>query len=618
MSESPHVSLLHRLNVHGWLIMIGALLATLVSLRYWSFLPEPTELLTTGYLSVATPSQMILLAFVIGLLTLPILLIPFNKIRRVLYALALSAALTFLAIDTVVFSQYRFHINEVVMKLVMSGEVVSFSLSSWLIALSALSALVLFFYWLTRWLDQKPAVMKGSKGSWFTAAAVLALLVTHGAHVWASAYGIQAVTMTSRYLPLFEPATANRFMEKQGWIDLEAVRRQQALKLKKSGDLNYPRKELVSNSVNNPQDILLIVIDSWRADSFSPEITPNLWATSKNGTIYRNHYSSGNSTRAGIFGMFYGLPSPYWEAFLSARQSPVLTQQLQKQGYELGIFASAKLSQPEFDSTVFADIKNLRVRSDGNTPAERDEDLTRDWLNWYTTERDAEKPSFSFLFYDAPHGYDFPENYPYHFQPMLGEVNYLGIDRNTDPVPFINRYKNSVHYADSLIAKVLDTVKSEGKLDNTLLVVTGDHGQEFNDNGLNFWGHNSNFTDVQVKVPFFMVGAGVPESDDWSQSGSYTSHEDLAPTLLRNYLGLNNPTEDYATGLDIFSTPEQREWRMAAKYAGYAVIDKDSILEVTALGQYNLLDHGNKPLADAEINFKNVQEALDRLRRFTQ
>lgn len=618
MTDKHTVPFLHRLHVHGWLIMLMSLVTMAIALRYWGYLPETAQVSSFAYLGVATFSQMSLLALIVGIISLPLVIIPFNTSRRFLYAVLAALIICALIADTVVFAQYRFHINAVVFKLVTSGDVIEFSLAMWVFTLSVLLVLLAILYALVRWLDSKPSMMRGKKGTVFSLLAFLALLVTHGVHVWAAANGVQPVTMTTRYLPLFQPTTANRFMEKQGWIDAEALQRKEALSLDRPNDLKYPANPLTKGAVSKPVNIMLIVIDAWRADSFSAEVTPTVWDLAGSGTVFNDHYSTGNSTRAGIFGLFYGIPSPYWNQFLASRQPPVLMQRLQELGYEPGIFASAKLTQPEFNSTVFADIQDLRIRSEGATPSERDIQLTNDWQDWYQKERKPGTPTFSFLFYDSPHGYDFPQDYPRRFEPMLDEINYLKLDNDFDPLPMANRYRTSVHFTDSLIAQVLESVEAAGDLENTVIIVTGDHGQEFNDNQLNFWGHNSNFTDYQVKVPFIMIGPGVPSSDKWSPMKAYTSHEDLAPTLLKNYLGLSNPTQDYATGLDLFATPEKREWRMAARYSGYAIIEDDSILEVTALGQYDLLDRNNRPLKDEDINFKAVQEALDSLRRFYQ
>lgn len=59
---------------------------------------------------------------------------------------------------------------------------------------------------------------------------------------------------------------------------------------------------------------------------------------------------------------------------------------VQEMGYELGIFTSAQLRSPEFNFTVFVNVPNLRMGSEGANPAERDKNLTDDWSDWYKKE----------------------------------------------------------------------------------------------------------------------------------------------------------------------------------------------------------------------------------------
>ncbi len=70
---------------------------------------------------------MTLLASLIGLLSDSELILP-NTLRHITQASIATLALIALIIDTIVYAQYRFHINTVMLELVMSGQVVSFSL----------------------------------------------------------------------------------------------------------------------------------------------------------------------------------------------------------------------------------------------------------------------------------------------------------------------------------------------------------------------------------------------------------------------------------------------------------------------------------------------------------
>ena len=454
-----------------------------------------------------TLSQMALLSFLIGLLVSPVLFLP-KKLRKLALALIASSGLGLLVIDTMVFAQYRFHLNLAVLDMIFSGQIVSFPIETWVSVIIAALALFIFQLVLVSHLEKSPAYTQHGWGRRLAVTLFAALLITNGIHVWAAANAFQPVTMIKRYLPLFQPATANSFMRKHGWIDEEAIARQKAMSLDRDSDLNYPLENIQAEPLEKPINIMMIVVDSWRVDTFNADNTPNMWEFAQNGKTLNEHLSSGNATRMGIFGLFYGLPGTYWHSFLVNMQSPVLMDRLKELNYNLGIFAAAQLRSPEFDKTVFSGIKNLRVQSEGNSAPERDLDLTNDWLAWFD-QQDATHPSFSFLFYDSPHAYDFPEDYAHRYEPMLEVVNYLKFDNETDPEPFFNRYKTSVHYVDSLVKRVLDKLKEKGELENTLVIITGDHGQEMNDNKLNFWGHNSNFTRPQVQVPFVLVGPEV-------------------------------------------------------------------------------------------------------------
>lgn len=603
-----------NLHSHGWLVLINALIAMAISLRYFEHLPAfPSDVLSLGFIITSVWGQMALLSAIIGLITIPLLLLP-----RFIYRLSISAfssfALVVLVIDTFVFAQYRFHMNEVVLELAFSGDVVDFPLTSWLIVSAGIAMVFAFEYWLVAKLDSKPIYTQIKLGRKFTYLTIVMLLLCNGAHIWAAANAYQPINIVKQYLPLFKPATANSFMAKHGWLDEEAIAQEKAMALKGNSNLRYPIEPLRNKAVEKPVNIMFLVVDSWRFDTFNEDNTPNLWALVQKGEQFENHVSTGNATRTGIFGLFYGLPGTYWHSFLANHQAPVLMDRLQQMGYQLGLFASAKLTSPEFDQTVFSNVDDLRLYSEGDSAPERDIDLTKDWKAWYA-KRDKSKPSFSFLFYDAPHAYDFPEGYPHQYNPLSKQINYLNLDNQTDVTPILNRYKTSVHFVDSLAKQVIDTLKKAGDLENTVIIITGDHSQEFNDNKLNYWGHNSNYTPAQTHVPFAIIGPGIPENIGADWGDEFTSHEDVVPTLMKNYLGVSNPVSDYSTGANLFSGVIDRPWMLLSSYSGYGIVTRSSILEVGATGQSRYLDTTNHP-KDGSPNFKYVQKALEQISRF--
>ncbi|EOV0142762.1 DUF3413 domain-containing protein [Vibrio vulnificus] len=611
------MSFKQKLHAHGWFILINALVLMLIASRYFAFLPEfPTDPLGITFILAGTWGQMTLLAAIIGLVTIPTLFLP-KLFRNGTQALIASLGVATLFIDTIVFAQYRFHINAVVLELVMSGQIVSFPLITWLMVIGGVALLLAAQWWTIRWLENGAPVRALKLGRKFALLTFAALLATNAIHIWAAAHAYQPVTTVKRYLPLFYPATADKFMRKQGWVDEEALERQKALAFKRKNDLNYPLAPLQTQPVEKPLNIMLLVVDSWRADTFNADNTPNMWKYAQSGVVFNNHIATGNATRTGIFGLFYGIPGTYWHGFLANQQSPVLIDRLQALDYQLGIFTAAQLRKPEFNQTVFTKVENLRIGSEGDSPSELDADLTQDWLAWYD-QRDKSKPTFSFLFYDAPHGYDFPADFEPKYEPMLKEVNYLKLNNDTDPTPFFNRYKTSVRYVDSMATKVLDKLKESGDLENTLVIITGDHGQEMNDNKLNFWGHNSNFTDAQVNVPFAIFGPGVDAAKIQWSTEALTSHQDVVPTLMKHYLGVTNDVKDYSVGEDLLGDAVKRDWIISSNYSGYAIITDDNILEVSGGGQYQFMDKTNRQLKDQQPNFTYLQQALEQISRFSK
>ncbi|MGP5407448.1 sulfatase-like hydrolase/transferase [Psychrobacter celer] len=372
---------------------------------------------------------------------------------------------------------------------------------------------------------------------------------------------------------------------------------------------------LQTETVENPPNIVFLVIDSWREETFNAENTPNLWNFAQNGTIYQEHLSTGNATRAGVFGFFYGIPSTYWHSAIDNKTSPVFIDRMQELDYQLGIFASARLTSPEFDQTVFLKVPDLRKESTGDTAVARDQNITEEWLDWFE-QKDDSKPSFSFLFYDAPHGYAFPEDYDHRYEPMLSEVNYLKLNNNTDPMPLMNRYKTSVHFIDSLAKQVLNALSASGEMENTIVVITGDHGEELNDNKQNYWGHNGNFSNPQVHVPFAIIGKGVPKNTNgWNNR--FTSHQDVVPTLMQNYLGVKNPVQDYSMGVNLLGKPIDRDWLLVSSYSKYAVVTHKDIMEVGSVGQFSYVDKKYKPLKD-QPDYELLQQALEQISRFSK
>jgi arylsulfatase A-like enzyme len=72
-------------------------------------------------------------------------------------------------------------------------------------------------------------------------------------------------------------------------------------------------------------------------------------------------------------------------------------------------------------------------------------------------------------------------------------------------------YERSILQLDAWLGRVLDTLDATGRLDETLVVVTSDHGENFGENGL--MGHSFSLDERLIRVPFVAAGPGLPPLD---------------------------------------------------------------------------------------------------------
>jgi membrane-anchored protein YejM (alkaline phosphatase superfamily) len=508
------------------------------------------------------------LAALLGLLLLsPLVLLAPRRhlVMPVAFVLAL-AGLTLAVIDGYVWQQYRLHLDASIWNLVAGGafgETFVFATRTWIklgLIVVALGALLAGCAWLAARMVRRP----GRRAGVALATALGAIFMLHnGVYAWANAAGYTPITGQARILPGYRPLTAKRWLRRHGLMPQS----QAPIKLAAGVGLDYPRDALDCAAPAPRRNVLFVVVDSWRADALSAEVTPNLARLAAESQLFTNHVSGGNATRVGMFSLFYGLPGTYWHDILGERRGAVLVQELMRQAYDVQVFRSAPLFSPEFDRTIFVGVPDLRLRSDGDRAWQRDRDLTADFVGWLG-ERDPDRPFFALLFYDSPHKYDFPPDWPLRFRPSLDEVDYMALSNDTDPAPFRNRYLNSVRYVDELAGEAVDAVRSRGLLEDTVLLVTGDHGQEFNDQHLNYWGHNSNFSRFQTQVPLFVRWPGEAPS----VHAHATSHFDVAPTFMHRVLGCRNPPADYSVGRDLYDTSPRGVLTLAS-FNDYAAVE---------------------------------------------
>ncbi len=604
------------------MLTYGALVANVSG-----FIPAPHEALGGAFaLAVcATYSALYLspLAILLGLAWLAVRKRG-GAARGSVAALAIlggSALQILIYADRFLFRLYGFHMNGFVWNLVTTRGGIE-SMESGADTIAAFSAIAAAFVALQALLWF--AATRETVGAWlaplrrarpaFAAFAVFLALAAGERTVYALSYAVHrsSVLAAANSFPLYLPTRARNLTRALGIRSpVDAVALEASSRV-----IDYPLRP-IERVPHRAYNVVWLVSESLRADALDPEIMPATTAFAERSLRFRQHYSGGNNTRMGMFSMFYGLYGGYWFPFQEQERGPVLVDTLIDDGYQLQLRTSARFTYPEFDETIFARVPREDMHEGNGRPGWVDDRENVARLLDFIDKRDSARPFFAFMFFESPHAkYDFPPESVIR-TPYLESLNYATMDLARDIGLIKNRYLNACHHLDSQLARVFEYLDTHGLLDSTIVVVTGDHGEEFMEKGR--WGHASAFSEEQTRVPLVLYVPGQPPA----QIDRMTSHLDLPATIL-GLLGVANPPSDYSLGNDLLHGPE-RTFTVVSGWDDLAYVDAQHKV-VLPLGRFDFAlqrrvttrDDAALPAPDAllAVDHTHVLDLLRDLTRF--
>nr|MBA3686254.1 sulfatase-like hydrolase/transferase [Planctomycetota bacterium] len=414
----------------------------------------------------------------------------------------------------------------------------------------------------------------------------------------------------AQYFPLYQRMTIRRLAAKRGWAAPNAAAEVTTVS---GGALAYPKADVPFPAQPRPLNVVLIALEGARFDMLDPAVMPAVHAFGARHTTCLQHYSGGNATRFGIFSLLYGIHATYWQQVLAERRGPFLIQALERLGYAIDITSCTDLNFPEFRQTAFVDVLD-RIH-DTWPPGPR---VDRDRL---MTDRvvdlieSSNEPFFSFSFYDASHSsYLYPPEFA-KFSPTQtdADVDFVtlahagSVDRL---LPLFNRYRNSLGYVDAQIARVIAALEARGILDRTVVVITGDHGEEFGESG--HFTHNSAFDRWQIRP---LMVAHVPGLASGSIT-TPTSHIDVPATILAA-IGFTAPFGDWTQGLPL-GTATTRDHVLAVSWNAAALVAADGCMVFgteTYRPTIDLFDADYRPANDSDAALRRWRPLLPELAR---
>ncbi|SFK72927.1 sulfatase-like hydrolase/transferase [Methylophaga sulfidovorans] len=469
--------------------------------------------------------------------------------------------------DYEIYTLYEYHFNGFVWNLIITPggiEALGATMSTKVtIALEVIAIIILTLglMWLCGKLASRNSITV-SKRIYITLLVTLLLVapLEEGVYAYSVYTGKDDLIRVSSVIPFHLKSSAHSFFKKMG-VEQSGLKK---LRLAQ-GKINYPLETIQTKQLATYPNIIMLVAESFRWDLLDPEITPNLWKFSQKSLTFDNHYSGGNRTRMGLLSMFYGVDAPYWYGFQQQKISPVLMNVLRDKGYQFDLHTSQSFDYPELRDTVFHNMpESVMEELKEGEPWARDHENISHIIN-NINGRNKSQPYYSFMFFESTHApYAFPESMAIR-KDYLKDMNYADLNLRDNIQQIHNRYINAAHTVDAEVGRLLNYLEENKLLDNTIVLFTGDHGEEFMENGHWGHGHNEMFPEQQIHVPLILSIPGTkPEHIQHK-----TSHIQIPATLMEK-LDVTTDSDKYALAGDLNST---LPYLVAGNYNYLSVID---------------------------------------------
>jgi membrane-anchored protein YejM (alkaline phosphatase superfamily) len=409
-------------------------------------------------------------------------------------------------------------------------------------------------------------------------------------HVYGDYFKKNEIIKYTPYVPYYLPLTSYSIMSDY----FEEVTHKKSIFRENDGILNYPLQKLEFPPNAPKPNILFIVLESWRWDMLNKDVAPNIFAYSKTAYNFNNHYSNGTSTVSGMYSLMYGI-FPSYINFTKAKPykfQSAFTKTLKKYGYDIESYSTSNFNRFALKEMFFGDIDDDKFHDKHND---------KYMASIFNTN--GKKPWFKLIFFvDSHYDYNYPKEYT-KFKPIPKITESFAINKNIDPTPFLNDYRNSIYYIDTLFAKVMAKVKDK----NTIIVITADHGEEFNENKRGFWTHGNNFTKYQFKVPLIVK---LPNAQP-KQIYHKTSHVDIIPTIFE-YMKIKNKKSDYSSGENLFSDTKRLLVIQSYKAKAYFI---QNIIYATGI-KFHSYDVNDMNIKNDKYYFKKIEKIRKQERVF--
>ena len=299
-------------------------------------------------------------------------------------------------------------------------------------------------------------------------------------------------------------------------------------------------------SLERRPDIYIVMVETWRSDTVQPRVMPFLSRFAKEECQqFDITFAGSNCTPVSWYTLFHSRIGIDWRDALGEGREPggfkgsYPIRLLDALGYRFSVRAVCDLSYKQMcDLNFGTDHKFAEQFLDapllpGNLGIPEREKVIVDDLK---TQLENTPPGghLHFLSLDSAH-------YNYYWP----SENFTPIHQDCSPIDFgalkptpeqirevVKRYENAVNWIDRQMEDFISYLREQDRYDNSIIIITGDHGEEFQENGA--WFHCSSLRREQIEVPIMIKW---PEWIREQPRQKLVSHLDIMPSLF-HALGL--------------------------------------------------------------------------------
>lgn len=302
-----------------------------------------------------------------------------------------------------------------------------------------------------------------------------------------------------------------------------------------------------------PKNCLFIVLDAataghLRSFGYRRATTPNIDGLASNGFVFRNAVSQASATVPSVRSYLTGrYPNEVRPHLLPGEFT--MAKAFRQGGFETALFSENPYITRAygyhrgfsfFRSYFTHDTLQERKRHLENVELDS-EKMYHDVRAWITAARKS--PWFVYVHNLRPHApYRSPTPFAGHFSEGMprgrasGSVyTLMNLARSATPLEaeyIAALYDENLRYCDHLIGQLLQWLEKSRRLDDTLVVITSDHGEAFMEHG--WLQHGTTVYEEMIRVPLvvrFPESAAIPTGETFTQ----VELLDLFPTLASTF-----------------------------------------------------------------------------------